>query len=129
MDNMNTSCFPIALASLKRANSASERIEELSIKSFTYKGTGTLSHTRTFPNIPKVIVLYGESTTSFSVTQPIFYPCERSMGFNCPINIDNVPSMRGLLVSYNGKDVTFESPENAARAFNQLDVEYTVYYI
>ena len=38
MDNMNTSCFPLALAALKGAKSANERIDNLPLP-MVFKGT------------------------------------------------------------------------------------------
>ena len=57
MDNMNTSCFPLALAALKSAKIANERIDSLPMfKSFTYTGNGLDINAITFPTKPQIII-------------------------------------------------------------------------
>lgn len=74
MDNMNTSCFPLALAALKGAKSANERIDNLPLP-MVFKGTlGTGGTIETLPaassdNVGYVYIVITDGTYSGQVAK------------------------------------------------------------
>ena len=101
----------------------------LTVKTFSYTGTGTNSRTITLPDIPSLILeVTGQTAETQIITAP---PFDSSDGYKCGIIVTT--STYGALpfafeLTTSGNRLTFAS-NSSAKAFNATGIEFTVYYI
>ena len=132
MDNMNTSCFPIALSALKKANTALDEIDNLDIvKSFTYTGTGSEVNVITFPTVPKAVLsIYSNRGIESNdyVIECFAYGQPRVINDTLSPSYTSSTGPRMSSVTYNSNVLTITS-DTPSHSVNTLDDTYTVYYI
>lgn len=112
--------------------SSSKINKDLKIKSFTYTGTGTnANHITTPTNIQYIANIVGESSTYKMFLNSMLDVNNISAGYTAvqvQVGVSTTLASGGASYNASTNDLLLSSGQ-PQRAFNELDVVYTVYYI
>lgn len=105
------------------------------IKAFTYTGTGTVNHSTTFPEVPKmVLAIYGEHTfgsNTWSVsTRPFVWGLRGVYSEWCAVG-GTTNGNQMMPATYNGREISFSgmAVSDPGASLNASGVVYTVLYL
>lgn len=109
-------------------------VDNVKIKSFTYRGNGQYTRDIEFPVTPTIILSISspyDGAGSLDVCDPMFYGRNLYTRSSVPVSSIGTAITRYFYnCSYNGNTITLQGSGNSgASCFNRNNVLYTVYYI